>query len=43
MKLQLTNKAIVETLDGLPAKKIHCSVLAEEVIKAAIENYTSKK
>ena len=40
--LQLTNSVIVETLDGLPAPKIHCSVLAEEVIKAAIENYKSK-
>lgn len=41
--LQLTNKAIVEALDGLPAPKMHCSVLAEEVIKAAIEDYISKK
>ena len=41
--LNLTNNSIVENLDGLPAKKIHCSVLAEEVIKAAIENYISKK
>ncbi|OQY40748.1 MAG: Fe-S cluster assembly scaffold protein NifU [Fusobacteriia bacterium 4572_74] len=41
--LQVTNKAVVEALDGLPAVKIHCSVLAEEAIKAAIENYMSKK
>jgi len=41
--LQLTNSSIVENLDGLPAKKIHCSVLAEEVIKSAIEDYKSKK
>ncbi len=37
--LQLTNKAVVEALDGLPPQKIHCSVLAEEAIRAAIENY----
>ncbi len=41
--LQVTNKAVVEALDGLPAAKVHCSVLAEEAIKAAIENYLSKK
>ncbi|UUV19944.1 Fe-S cluster assembly scaffold protein NifU [Fusobacteria bacterium ZRK30] len=41
--LQLTNKSIVQNLDGLPASKLHCSVLAEEVINAAIEDYTSKK
>lgn len=41
--LQLTNNTIAQTLDGLPAKKIHCSVLAEDVIKEAIENYKSKK
>ena len=41
--LQLTNKSIAETLDGLPAAKVHCSVLAEEVIKAAIEDYRSRK
>jgi len=40
--LQVTNKAVVEALDGLPAAKVHCSVLAEEAIKAAIENYLSK-
>lgn len=37
--LTLTNKAVTEALDGLPAHKIHCSVLAEEAIKSAIKNY----
>ena len=37
--LNLTNKAVVEALDGLPPVKIHCSVLAEEAIKAALLNY----
>lgn len=41
--LQLTNKKVVEVLGGLPAQKIHCSVLAEEAIKKAIEDYYSKK
>ena len=41
--LQLTNKSIAENLGGLPASKLHCSVLAEEVINAAIEDYTSRK
>jgi nitrogen fixation protein NifU and related proteins len=41
--LKLTNKAVVEALDGLPAQKIHCSVLAEEAVKAAIEDYQKKK
>ena len=41
--LELTNKAVAEALDGLPAVKMHCSVLAEEAIKAAIEDYMSKK
>ena len=40
--LELTNKAVVEALDGLPAQKVHCSVLADEAIKAAIEDYYSK-
>lgn len=40
--LELTNKAVAEALDGLPAHKLHCSVLAEEAIKAAIEDYKSK-
>ena len=37
--LELTNKAVVEALEGLPAVKVHCSVLAEEAIKAAIKDY----
>jgi nitrogen fixation NifU-like protein len=41
--LNLTNKAVAEALDGLPPAKMHCSVLAEEAIKAAIEDYISKK
>jgi nitrogen fixation NifU-like protein len=40
--LELTNKAVVEALDGLPTHKIHCSVLAEEAIKAAIVDYFKK-
>ncbi|MDR2634522.1 MAG: Fe-S cluster assembly scaffold protein NifU [Clostridiales bacterium] len=40
--LNLKNKDVVDMLEGLPAQKIHCSVLAEEAIKAAIENYRSK-
>lgn len=40
--LQLTNKAVVEALDGLPPAKLHCSVLAEEAVKAAIEDYKKK-
>lgn len=40
--LELTNKAVAEALDGLPANKMHCSVLAEEAIKAAIEDYRVK-
>ncbi len=41
--LKVTNKKVVETLGGLPTQKIHCSVLAEEAIKKAIEDYQSKK
>ena len=41
--LKLTNKRVVEALGGLPAQKLHCSVLAEEAIKKAIEDYRSKK
>ncbi|WP_163470078.1 Fe-S cluster assembly scaffold protein NifU [Fusobacterium sp. IOR10] len=41
--LEITNKVVVEALGGLPAVKMHCSVLAEEAIKAAIEDYMSKK
>lgn len=40
--LALTNKAVVEALDGLPAHKIHCSVLAEEAIKKAVQDYYEK-
>ncbi len=40
--LALTNKAVVEALDGLPAHKLHCSVLAEEAIKKALQNYYEK-
>ena len=41
--LTLTNKAVAEALDGLPAHKMHCSVLAEEAIRDALENYKNKK
>ena len=37
--LKLTNKAVTEALDGLPAHKLHCSVLAEEAIKSALQDY----
>ena len=37
--MQLTNKAVAEALDGLPAYKMHCSVLAEEAIQSALEDY----
>ena len=40
--LELTNKAVVEALDGLPTHKIHCSVLAEEAVKAAVKDYYDK-
>ena len=40
--VRLTNKAVAEALDGLPAHKMHCSVLAEEAIKAALKNYYEK-
>ena len=40
--LKLTNKAVVEALEGLPAVKIHCSVLAEEAIKNAVRDYYDK-
>ena len=40
--LSLTNKAVAEALDGLPAHKLHCSVLAEEAIKKAIKDYYVK-
>lgn len=41
--LQLTNKAVTEALDGLPAHKLHCSVLAEEAIKAALSDYYTRQ
>ena len=41
--LTLTNKAVAEALDGLPAHKLHCSVLAEEAIRAAVKDYYDKK
>ena len=37
--LQLTNKAVAEALDGLPPVKMHCSVLAEEAVRAAVKDY----
>ena len=40
--MQLTNSAVAEALDGLPAYKMHCSVLAEEAIKAALKDYYDK-
>ena len=40
--LQLSNKAVVEALDGLPVQKIHCSVLAEQAVRAAIIDYYEK-
>ena len=41
--MKITNSKVVEALEGLPPQKIHCSVLAEEAIKKAIENYREKK
>lgn len=41
--LELTNKTVAEALDGLPPVKMHCSVLAEEAVQAAIEDYKKKK
>ena len=40
--MRLTNKAVTEALDGLPAHKLHCSVLAEEAIRAAVQDYCAK-
>ena len=40
--LELTNNAVVEALDGLPAVKVHCSVLAEEAVKSALADYYTK-
>ena len=41
--MKLTNKAVTEALDGLPAHKIHCSVLAEEAIQSALEDYRRRQ
>ena len=41
--LELTNKAVMEALDGLPAVKVHCSVLAEQAIRAAISDYYTRQ
>ena len=41
--LAVTNSAVVEALEGLPPEKMHCSVLAEEAIKAAIESYREQR
>ena len=40
--LELTNRAVVEALDGLPPAKVHCSVLAEEAVKKAVKDYYDK-
>ncbi|MBQ7653572.1 MAG: Fe-S cluster assembly scaffold protein NifU [Clostridia bacterium] len=40
---KLTNKAVAEALDGLPQHKMHCSVLAEEAIQSALEDYKNRK
>ena len=40
--LKFTNKAVIDKLGGLPAQKLHCSVLAEEAIKGALEDYLSR-
>ena len=40
--LKLTNAAVAEALDGLPPVKMHCSLLAEEAVKAAVEDYMKK-
>ena len=40
--IKLTNKAVTEALDGLPAHKLHCSVLAEEAVKTAVKDYYDK-
>lgn len=41
--LQLTNKAVMEALDGLPPVKVHCSVLAEQAIRSAISDYYTRQ
>ncbi|MDR0947715.1 MAG: Fe-S cluster assembly scaffold protein NifU [Ruminococcus sp.] len=40
--MKLTNKAVIDSLDGLPAQKLHCSVLAEQAVKAALSDYYTK-
>lgn len=40
--LELTNKAVMEALDGLPPEKVHCSVLAEQAIQSALEDYSKR-
>ena len=40
--LKISNKTVAEALDGLPAVKMHCSVLAEDALKSAVEDYLSK-
>ncbi|MBR6095511.1 MAG: Fe-S cluster assembly scaffold protein NifU [Oscillospiraceae bacterium] len=41
--LSLTNKAVAEALDGLPDYKLHCSVLAEQAVRAALEDYETRR
>ena len=41
--LKLSNQAVVDALDGLPASKIHCSVLAEQAVKAALTDYYQRQ
>lgn len=41
--LKITNKAVMEALDGLPPVKVHCSVLAEQAVKAALSDYYTKR
>ena len=41
--LQLSNKAVVEALDGLPVHKLHCSVLAEQAVRAAVKDYYDRR
>ena len=41
--MKLTNQAVTEALDGLPAHKLHCSVLAEEAIQSALEDYRKRQ
>jgi nitrogen fixation NifU-like protein len=41
--LKISNKAVAEALDGLPAVKMHCSVLAEEALRSAIDDYLKRQ